>query len=49
MNFLDYVAQVDRAMKAPVTGDIVNIELNRLPKNWGASLLNIFFAKYEKI
>jgi len=28
MNFLDYVAQVDRAMKAPVTGDIVNIELN---------------------
>jgi hypothetical protein len=28
MNFLDYVAQVDRAMKAPVTGDVVNIELN---------------------
>ena len=28
MNFLDYVAQVDRAMKAPVTGDIVNIELD---------------------
>jgi len=28
MNFRDYVAQVDRAMKAPVTGDIVNIELN---------------------
>lgn len=28
MNFLDYVAQVDRAMKAPVTGDIVNIEID---------------------
>ena len=28
MNFLDYVAQVDRAMKAPVTGDVINIELN---------------------
>ena len=28
MKFLDYVAQVDRAMKAPVTGDIVNIELD---------------------
>lgn len=28
MNFIDYVAQVDRAMKAPVTGDIVNIELD---------------------
>ena len=28
MNFLDYVAQVDRAMKAPVTGDTVNIELD---------------------
>ena len=28
MKFLDYVAQVDRAMKAPVTGDVVNIELD---------------------
>ena len=28
MKFLDYVAQVDRAMKAPVTGDTVNIELD---------------------
>lgn len=28
MKFLDYVAQIDRAMKAPVTGDIVNVELN---------------------
>lgn len=30
MRFIDYVNQVDRAMKAPVTGDIVNIELDSI-------------------
>jgi hypothetical protein len=30
MNFLDYVAQVDRAMKAPVSGDLVNIEIDSI-------------------
>jgi hypothetical protein len=28
MRFIDYVNQVDRAMKAPVTGDVVNIEID---------------------
>jgi hypothetical protein len=30
MNFLEYVAQVDRAMKAPVSGDVVNIEIDSI-------------------
>ncbi|MQT61493.1 hypothetical protein GHO41_29655, partial [Pseudomonas sp. FSL R10-0399] len=28
MKFTDYVKQVDRALKAPVTGDTVNFEIN---------------------
>ena len=30
MNFKDYVNKIDRAMSAPVTGDVVNIELDNI-------------------
>jgi hypothetical protein len=30
MKFIDYVNQIDRAYKAPVTGDVVNIEIDSI-------------------